>query len=133
MAGLGIPVENRYACRPARKPETNEIAPLRIARDLDTKGWWVGVENFNFHQHMPHYAVLPGGETVVHVLARQPIDLDRPHPLSQNGEREFNAFLWAPPAGDRAGDVIVADSTLFSTLFGLDESVKRLWTNIVSI
>lgn len=133
MAGLGIPVENRYACRPAQDPETRKIVPLSIARDLDTKGWLEGVENFNFHQHMPHYAVIPGSDTVAHVLARQPIDLSHPHPLSLQGEREFNVFVWVPPAGDRAGDVLIADSTLFSTLFGLDESVKRFWTNLVTI
>jgi hypothetical protein len=132
MDGLGIPVENHYACRPARDPATGKIAPLSITRELDTKGWLDGVENFNFHQHMPHYVVKPGSNTVVHVLARQPLDLERPHPLSQQGERAFNAFLWVPPAGDRAGDVMVADSTLFSSLFGVDESVQRFWTNIVT-
>jgi hypothetical protein len=132
MEGLGIPVLNRYACRPARDPETKKIAPLTIARDLDTRGWLEGVENFNFHQHMPHYVVKPASNTTVHVLARQPLALDQPHPLSQQGDKEFNVFLWVPPAGERAGDVLIADSTLFSTLFGLDESVKRFWTNIVS-
>ncbi|WP_380878359.1 hypothetical protein [Sphingomonas sp. DBB INV C78] len=133
LAGLGIPVINRYALRPLRDPETKKIAPLSIARDFDTKGWLAGVENFNFHQHMPHYVVEPGSETAVHVLARQPIDLSHPHPLTQAGEREFNAFLWVPPAGDRAGDVMIADSTLFSSLFGVDESVQRFWTNIVGV
>ena len=52
MKGLGIPVENRYGLRPARDPETKEIAPLSIERDLDTRGLLNGVTTFNFH-HAP--------------------------------------------------------------------------------
>ena len=37
-----------------------------------------------------------------------------------------------PPGGDRAGDVLVVDSTVFSTLFGSDESLERFWKNIAT-
>ena len=37
-----------------------------------------------------------------------------------------------PPGGDRAGDVLVVDSTIFSTLFGGDESLERFWKNIAT-
>ena len=131
MAGLGVPVENRHGLRPAVVPGTRSIAPLSIARDLDTKGWLTGVTGFNFHMHLPHYAVTDGGASV-RVLGRQPIDLSRPHPFTEAGNREFNAFLWMPPAGDRAGDVLLADSTVFSPLFGADESLTRFWKNLVS-
>ena len=130
LAGLGIPVENRYGLRPAVVAGSNRIAPLTVMRDLDARGWLEGVENFNFHMHLPHYAAPPGDDTVM-VLARQPIDLSRPHPFTEAGEREFNAFVWAPPKGERAGDVLVADSTVFSTLFGGDESLERFWKNLV--
>jgi hypothetical protein len=66
----------------------------------------------------------------VHVLARQPIDLSHPHPFTTAGNRELNAFVWMPPAGERVGDVLLADSTIFSTLFGADESLVRFWKNI---
>jgi hypothetical protein len=67
----------------------------------------------------------------IHVLAQQPIDMSRPpHPFTMAGNREFNAFVWMPPSGDRAGDVLLADSTIFSTLFGVDESLERFWKNI---
>jgi hypothetical protein len=46
------------------------------------------------------------------------------------GNREFNALVWMPPSGERAGDVLLADSTIFSTLFGVDESLERFWKNI---
>jgi hypothetical protein len=88
------------------------------------------VDRLNFHMHLPHYAITRDDGTV-RVLARQPIDLSRPHPFSAAGETEFNTLLWAPSAGERAGDVLVCDSTVFSTLFGADESLQRFWTNLV--
>ncbi|GAA3129119.1 hypothetical protein [Streptosporangium carneum] len=130
MRGLGVPVENRYGLRPAVR-EAKRIAPLSVNRDLDTKGWLEGVTNFNFHKHLPHYAVTTDDPDVVHVLGRQPIDLSRPpHPFTEAGNTEFNMFLWMPPAGDRAGDVLLADSTIFSSLFGGDESLRAFWRNI---
>jgi len=132
MQGLGVPVENRYGLRPARVPGTTQLAPLSVARDLDTKGWLQGVTTFNFHRHLPHYAVTTEDTTSMHVLARQPIDLSRPHPFTEAGNREFNMFLWMPPSGDRAGDVLLADSTIFSALFGRDASLERFWKNLVT-
>jgi hypothetical protein len=131
MEGLGIPVENRYGLRPA-VVEPNRIAPLSINRDLDTKGWLTGVTSFNFHMHLPHYAVTTADPNAVHVLGRQPIDLSRPHPFTETGNTEFNMFLWLPPTGTRAGDVLMADSTIFSSLFGGDESLRNFWRNIVT-
>jgi hypothetical protein len=132
MQGLEVPVENRYGLRPARVPGTTQLAPLSVARDLDTKGWLQGVTTFNFHMHLPHYALTTDDTTLIHVLARQPIDLSRPHPFTEAGNQEFNMFLWMPPSGDRAGDVLLADSTIFSTLFGRDESLERFWKNLVT-
>jgi hypothetical protein len=131
MEGLGIPVENRYGLRPA-VVEPNRIAPLSINRDLDTKGWLTGVTSFNFHMHLPHYTVTTADPNAVHVLGRQPIDLSRPHPFTETGNTEFNMFLWLPPTGTRAGDVLMADSTIFSSLFGGDESLRNFWRNIVT-
>jgi hypothetical protein len=106
--------------------------PLSIARDLDTKGWLEGVSSFNFHMHLPHYAVTTDDPNAVHVLGRQPIDMSRPpHPFTEEGNTEFNMFLWMPPGGGRAGDVIFADTTIFSSLFGIDESLRSFWSNIV--
>jgi hypothetical protein len=132
MAGLGLPVENRYGLRPARASGSNKAAPLSVARDLDTKGWLEGVTNFNFHMHLPHYALTTDDARSVRVLAKQPIDVSRPHPFVQAGNREFNTFLWVPPTGDRAGDVLFADSTVFNTLFGGDESLERFWKNLAT-
>jgi hypothetical protein len=132
MKGLGVPVENRYGLRPAVDPKTKKLVPLSIAKDLDTRGWLNGVSTFNFHMHLPHYAPTTDDTRSVHVLARQPIDMSKSHPFTEAGNREFNMFLWMPPSGDRAGDVLLADSTIFSTLFGLDESLENFWRNIAT-
>ena len=146
IEGLGIPVDNRWGLRPAvlesraRPPGSTDttgtgglqVAPFNAVRDLDTRGWLRGVTNFNFHMHLPHYEVTAGNEGAVHVLARQPIDLSREHPFTNAGNKEFNACLWMPPGGDRAGDVLLVDSTVFSTLFGRDESLERFWNNIAT-
>ncbi|HEY6613727.1 MAG TPA: hypothetical protein VIZ32_04390 [Vicinamibacterales bacterium] len=87
---------------------------------------------FNFHPHLPHYAITTTDAAAIHLLAQQPIDLSRPHPFTEAGHREFNMFLWMPPTGERAGDILLADSTIFTTLFGGDESLDRFWTNIAT-
>jgi hypothetical protein len=130
MKGLGVPVENRYGLRPAVVAGTRQIASLSVMGDLDTRGWLTGVSTFNFHMHLPHYAVTTEDTKSVHVLARQPIEMARPHPFIDAGHREFNMFVWMPPGGQRAGDILMADSTIFSTLFGGDESLERFWKNI---
>jgi hypothetical protein len=132
MKGLGVAVENRFGLRPATVPGTSQIAPLTAMRDLDTRGWLAGVTTFNFHPHLPHYAVTTDDRRSIHVLARQPIDMSKPHPFTNAGNREFNAFLWMPPSGTRAGDILLADLTIFTTLFGGDESLDRLWKNIAT-
>jgi len=132
MKGLGVPVENRYGLRPALVPETKKLAPLSVAKDLDSNGWLEGVTTFNFHMHLPHYALTTDDTKSIYVLAKQPIDMSRPHPFSEAGSREFNMFLWMPPNGERAGDVLLADSTIFSTLFGRDESLEHFWKNIAT-
>src|SRR5262245_20554164 len=83
MQGLGVPVENRYGLRPAVVQGTNHIAPLTAMRDLDTRGWLTGVTTFNFHMHLPHYALTTEDTQSMHVLASQPIDLSRPHPFTE--------------------------------------------------
>ena len=132
IKGLGVPVENHWGLRPATVQGTNRLVPLTKASDLDTRGWLGGVPTFNFHMHLPHYAVTTDDPKAIHVLARQPVDVSRPHPFVEAGNKEFNMFLWMPPAGDRAGDILLADSTIFTTLFGGDESLENFWKNIAT-
>jgi hypothetical protein len=132
MKGLGVPVENRWGLRPAVVAETNQIAPLTAMRDLDTHGWLTNVTTFNFHPHLPHYALTTEDTKAIRVLARQPIDLSRPHPFTEAGNREFNTFLWMPPSGSRAGDIVLVDLTIFTTLFGGTESLDHFWRNLAT-
>jgi hypothetical protein len=132
MKGLGVPIENRYGLRPATVPGTTQTVPLSITGDLDTRGWLTDVKTFVFHMHLPHYAVTTEDLGVIRVLARQPIDMSKPHPFIEAGNTEFNMFLWMPPNGKRAGDILLADSTIFTTLFGGDESLTRFWKNLAS-
>jgi hypothetical protein len=88
------------------------------------------VTTFNFHLHLPHYALTTGETRSVRVLARQPVELSRPHPFSAEGGLEFNSCIWMPPDGGRAGDLLLADSTIFTTLFGGTESLEHFWRNM---
>lgn len=130
MNGLGVPVTNQFGLRPAVVKGTKQIAPLTINKDLDRLGLLNKVTTFNFHPHLPHYALTIDDPKSVHVLTRQPIDLDRPHPFISAGNTEFNSCIWMSPNGQRAGNILLADSTIFTTLFGGVESLEYFWRNI---
>jgi hypothetical protein len=134
MKGLGVPVENRFGLRPATVAGTkNQLVPLNKQMDFDKRGWLNGVNTFNFHMHLPHYAVTTDDPKLIQVLASQPIDMTHPHPFIEAGNKEFNMFLWMPPNEERAGDILLADSTIFTTLFGGDESLERFWKNLATL
>jgi hypothetical protein len=130
IQALDVPVHNVWGLRPALVTGTRDIAPLTAARDLDRLGLLADVPTLNFHPHLPHYEVVGPNASAIQVLARQPVDLDRPHPFTAAGATEFNALLWMPPQGDRAGDILVVDSTHFTTLFGGTDSLENFWRNL---
>jgi hypothetical protein len=130
MKELGVPVHNQWGLRPAVVKGTKDIAPLTAFRDLDELGLLEKVTTFNFHPHLPHYLLTNGDSGLVRVLGRQPIELDRPHPFTAQGNTELNALLWMPPTGPRAGDILLVDSTHFTTLFGGTESLANFWRNL---
>ena len=133
MTALDVPVHNMWGLRPAVVPGTLDIAPLRAVPDLDQLGLLRGVDTFNFHPHLPHYALTAPESAAVRVLGRQPVDVGRPHPYVDAGHTDFNALIWMPPAGERAGDILVVDSTHFTTLFGGTDSLKSFWHNLVKM
>jgi len=132
MKALEIPVINQWGLRPALVKGTRNIAPLTAFRDLDKPGLLNKVPTLNFHPHLPHYALTRDDGKTVKLLARQPIDLDRPHPFTDAGNTEFNCLLWLPPNEKRAGDILMVDSTNFTTLFGGTESLENFWKNIAT-
>ena len=129
MKALDVPVHNTYGLRPALVKGTKEIAPLTTFRDLDKLGLLKNVPTLNFHPHLPHYEITEKNSKSIHLLARQPIDPDRPHPFTAAGNTEFNCLLWMPPNNQRVGDIVLVDSTNFTTLFGGTESLKNFWRN----
>jgi hypothetical protein len=113
MKALDVPVYNKWGLRPAVIDGTNQIAPLTGFADLDALGLLDNVTTFNFHLHLPHYALTAPESDTLRVLGRQPI----------------NALIWMPPTTQRAGDIVLVDSTNFTTLFGGTESLVNFWRN----
>ena len=130
MKALDVPVHNLFGLRPARVKGTKEIAPLTQFNDFDKLGLLKNVPTLNFHPHLPHYELTEKDNKSVHLLARQPIDLDRPHPFTAAGNTEFNCLLWMPPNAQRPGNIVLVDSTNFTTLFGGTDSLENLWRNL---
>jgi hypothetical protein len=133
MTALQVPVHNTWGLRPAVVEGTREIAPLTGFRDLDTSRLLDNVTTFNFHPHLPHYELTAPEGPDLRVLGRQKIDPNRPHPFTDAGNSEFNALIWMPPSGRRAGDIVLLDSTHFTTLFGGTDSLRNLWHNLVTM
>jgi hypothetical protein len=130
MKGLDVPIHNTWGLRPAVVEGTKEIAPLTGFRDLDTPRLLDNVTTLNFHPHLPHYELTAPESDSLRVLGRQRVDPNRPHPFTAAGNTEFNALIWMPPGGQRAGDIVLVDSTNFTTLFGGTDSLKNFWHNL---
>ena len=128
MRALDVPVRNVWGLRPARLD--GDIAPLNKFPELDELGLLEGVPTLNFHPHLPHYELVGPPTDRIRVLARQPVEMGRPHPFTAAGDTEFNLLLWMPPEGERHGDILLVDSTHFTTLFGGTESLERFWRNL---
>ncbi|MGZ8801650.1 MAG: hypothetical protein ACXWZL_03260 [Mycobacterium sp.] len=133
MRALDVPVHNIWGLRPAVVDGTRDIAPLTTFRDLDTLGLLEEVPTLSFHQHLPHYEITAPESANLVVLARQRVDPYRPHPFTAAGNTEFNSLIWMPPTLERAGDIVLIDSTHFTTLFGGTESLRNLWRNLATM
>jgi hypothetical protein len=81
----------------------------------------------------PHYELTAPESDSVPVLGRQRIDPNRHHPFTAAGNTEFNALIWMPPSGQRGGDIVLVDSTNFTTLFGGTDSLKNFWHNLATM
>jgi hypothetical protein len=133
IKALDVPVHNRWGLRPAVVEGTKQITPLTAVRDLDAARLLDNVTTFNFHPHLPHYELTAPESDCVRVLGRQRVDLVRPHPFTAAGNTEFNALIWMPPNGQRSGDIVLVDSTNFTTLFGGTDSLKNFWHNLATM
>ena len=130
LAGLGVPIENRFGLRPAVEPDGSP-APIEVERSLDDLNLLGGVDRFNLHPHLPQLERLGEGVERMQVLARQPIDpAAPPHPFVQSGRNSFDALLQSTP-DTFAGRLLVCDTTMFSSTAGGVNSLRRLWRNVV--
>jgi hypothetical protein len=61
------------------------------------------------------------------------VDFCAARPFTRAGNTEFNIVLWMPPERDRKGDIVLVDSTHFTTLFGGTDSLDRFWRNLAGM
>ena len=58
LAGLGVPVDNRFGLHPAMTPN-GLPAPIEVDRSLDEIGLLEGVESLHLHPHLPTWSESP--------------------------------------------------------------------------
>jgi hypothetical protein len=134
LAGLGLPIENRYGLSPGKSIKDNSPAPLQIFSDLDKLKILSGVKTFNLHPHLPHLHIPDSCNEFVRILAKQPINpVASKHPFVEAGNHYFNALLWVLPNGNRAANVFICDATLWSAAFGGLESLEVFWQNLANL
>jgi hypothetical protein len=130
LAGLGVPVENRFGLRPAAAADGTP-APVEIDRALDGLGLLRDVDAFHLHPHLPQLERIGASIERMDVLARQKIDpAAPPHPFTQGGRSSFDALLQSRP-DTFAGKLLVCDTTMFSSTAGGVENLRRFWANVI--
>jgi hypothetical protein len=129
LAGLGVPIENRFGLRPAATPD-GAPAPVEIERGLDELGLLRDVDAFHLHAHLPQLERIGPAVERMDVLARQRINpAAPPHPFTQAGRTTFDALLQSRPDAF-AGKLLVCDATMFSSTAGGLDHLQRLWANV---
>lgn len=130
LAGLGVPVENRFGLRPAS--EQNGLpSPIETNTSLDRNHLLSGVSTFNLHPHLPHFERMGEALTKLDVLVRQKIDLAAPpHPFAADGRTTFDALLQSRPE-TFVGTLLVGDATLWSSTAGGVDSLQTFWSNVI--
>jgi hypothetical protein len=130
LAGLGVPVENRFGLHPAAESDGSP-APIEIESALDRLHLLQDVSTFNLHPHLPQLERLGDAATKLDVLARQKISLTAPpHPFTRDGRTTFDALLQSRPDVFE-GHLLVGDTTLWSSTAGGVDSLRQFWTNVV--
>jgi hypothetical protein len=130
LAGLGVPIDNRFGLRPAAAAD-GAPASVEIDRALDELGLLGGVEAFHLHPHLPQLERIGPSTERMDILARQQIDpAAPPHPFTQGGRSSFDAFLQSR-SHVFGGKLLVCDTTMFSSTAGGIENLRRFWTNVV--
>ena len=128
MAGLGMPIANRFGLRPATG-SNGEPAAVDVTSP-DRFKLLTGLIGLNEHPHLPHLERLACSSEKLEVLVRQPIDLNvPPHPFTRGGRTHFDAVLQAVPDAVR-GCLVVADATLWNSSSGPRHTLEQFWRNV---
>ncbi len=124
LAGLGVPVDNRFGLR--RRWQWMGRRRLSRLIVLSTNlACLREVTTFNLHPHLPQLERIGASTERLDILARQKIDLMAPpHPFTQGGRSSFDALLQSRP-GTFAGKLLVCDTTMFSSTAGGVENLRR--------
>jgi hypothetical protein len=131
LAGLDVPVENRFGLRPAKLPD-GDPAPIECELELDRLGLLEGVTTFNAHPHLPHFERCGAATEKLDILAAQSVDPNAPpHPFTADGRATFDSLLQSR-SGVFRGDLLVGDATLFHSTWGGVESLTQLWINLLN-
>jgi hypothetical protein len=129
LAGLGVPVENRFGLHPAAETDGSP-SPIEVDAEADRLGLLRGVGGLNLHPHLPQLERLHEAVAKLAVLARQKIDLSAPpHPFTRD-RATFDALLQSRPEAF-PGTLLVSDATLWSSTAGGVDDLQRLWTNVL--
>jgi hypothetical protein len=128
LAGLGLPVENRFGLRPAAEADGSP-SPIEVETALDRLHLLRCVNTLNLHPHLPHLERVGEAVAKLDVLARQKVDLTAPPHSFTRDRSTFDALLQSRP-DTFAGTLLVSDATLWSSTAGGVDSLHQLWTNV---
>ena len=131
MKALDVPVHNCWGLRPALVKGTKDIAPLTTFRDIDELGLLRNVSTLNFHPHLPHYEITEQNGEVRSIYWRASRSIASGRiPSPQLATRNLTACSGCRQMSSAAGDIVLVDSTNFTTLFGGTESLENFWRNL---
>jgi hypothetical protein len=131
LAGLGVPVENRFGLRPAKQADGTP-EEIYAERTLDRHHLLKEVSTLNLHPHLPQLERIGDCTDRMDVLVRQKIDLTAPpHPFTRDGRDTFDALLQSRPQ-TFPGTLLVSDTTLWSSTAGGLTSLTKLWSNLLT-
>ncbi len=129
LAGLGVPVENRFGLRPSVEPD-GSASPIEVESALDRLGLLEGVGNFNLHPHLPHLDRLDEARRgLMSWRDKESMWARRRILLLQDARPSTRCFSREP--GCSPGTLLVGDTTLWSSTAGGVTSLRRLWTNVL--
>ena len=134
MKGLGVPVMNQYGLRPAVVKGTGEIAPLTIYQGSRQARPAQRGDDVQFPSTP---AALRADQRRRQVgpraLAASRSTWTGPILSPKRATRSSTPASGCRPQGERGGHIVLADSTIFTTLFGGTESLEHFWANFVGI